>query len=487
MALTVTPADLVAAAERSDRPGLLGRHSTWERVRLGEIASVLNGFAFKSDYFNHDGSGTPLIRIRDVSRGSTETHYSGEYESQYLVNSGEIIVGMDGDFRVSVWRGTGALLNQRVCKISIRDDSLYSPAFLVYTLQGYLDAIAQATSSVTVKHLSSRSLQEIPLPLPPLAEQHRIVEALEDHISRLDTAVNLIASCAARAKGLLPRVMQKEINRPGTPVFRLDEIAEVRLGRQRSPKNHNGTQMRPYLRAANVGWQGLLLDDVKKMNFTDKEAETYRLRTGDIVLSEASGSPGEVGKPAIWGNEIKDCCFQNTLIRVRPNKGIEPKFLLYFLRSEALNGSFRKGARGVGIHHLGAAKLSAWQVPLPTRREQIRVVEALEGTVSRLENARTLLHGAKSAAEKATTLRKALFARAFTGRLVPQDPTDEPASVLLDRIRAEREAQSGSKAGKARRAPRRPRKAAAADAPPPPPPAATSDPATTAVQQELPL
>jgi len=79
----------------------------------------------------------------------------------------------------------------------------------------------------------------------------------------------------------------------------LDEIADVRLGRQRSPKNHTGSRMRPYLRAANVTWSGLELSDVKEMNFTEAESETYELRPGDVLVAEASGSASEVGKPAI--------------------------------------------------------------------------------------------------------------------------------------------------------------------------------------------
>lgn len=106
----------------------------------------------------------------------------------------------------------------------------------------------------------------------------------------------------------------------GWDVLPLTDVAVVRLGRQRSPKNHAGTHMRPYVRAANVGWSGLLLDDVKQMNFTDAEMDTYRMVSGDIVLSEASGSPGEVGKPALWSGEIEQCGFQNTLIRVRPGE-----------------------------------------------------------------------------------------------------------------------------------------------------------------------
>ncbi|MFF9566567.1 restriction endonuclease subunit S [Streptomyces sp. NPDC014685] len=173
---------------------------------------------------------------------------------------------------------------------------------------------------------------------------------------------------------------------------RLDEIAEVRLGRQRSPKNHSGNQMRPYLRAANVGWSGLKLDDVKEMNFTDDEVAVYRLVKGDIVLGEASGSAGEVGKPAIWNAEIEDCCFQNTLIRVRSIL-VDPRYLLHYLRYEALRGAFVEGSRGVGIHHLGAAKLSSWPVQVPPLAEQHRIVEALEGHLSRLDAAVRLLKG----------------------------------------------------------------------------------------------
>ena len=105
--------------------------------------------------------------------------------------------------------------------------------------------------------------------------------------------------------------------------------------------------MRPYLRAANVGWGGLRLDDVNAMNFTDAEMLTYRLEPGDILLSEASGSPHEVGKPALWDGEIKDCAFQNTLIRVRAHDAA-PRFLLYFFKHLALSGQFVQQSRGVG-------------------------------------------------------------------------------------------------------------------------------------------
>ncbi|MCV6998922.1 restriction endonuclease subunit S [Mycolicibacterium alvei] len=158
----------------------------------------------------------------------------------------------------------------------------------------------------------------------------------------------------------------------------LASIAEVKLGRQRSPQNHSGPSMRKYLRAANVGWNGLILADIKTMNFTDEEMATFQLKPGDLLLNEASGSPKEVGKPALWSGEIDDCAFQNTLLRVRPSSEVDPKYLLQFFRQQAAIGAFARGSRGVGIHHLGREALSKWQVPLPPIDEQRRIAAILD-------------------------------------------------------------------------------------------------------------
>lgn len=158
----------------------------------------------------------------------------------------------------------------------------------------------------------------------------------------------------------------------------LSSIADVKLGRQRSPQNHTGPSMRKYLRAANVGWDGLILDDVKCMNFTNAEMASFRLEPGDLLLNEASGSPREVGKPAIWQGEIDDCAFQNTLLRVRPGPDIDARYLLHFFKHEAAKGAFARGARGVGIHHLGREALARWPVPLPPLDEQRRIAAILD-------------------------------------------------------------------------------------------------------------
>jgi type I restriction enzyme S subunit len=206
---------------------------------------------------------------------------------------------------------------------------------------------------------------------------------------------------------------------------RLADVAEVRLGRQRSPKTAIGERMRPYLRAANVKWEGLDLSDVKEMAFTAAESETYELRPGDLLLGEASGSPSEVGKPGQYRGEIVGCCFQNTLLRVRFPDGLQPDFYEHFFREQAMNGKFAAGSRGVGIHHLGAAAMSDWQIPVAPLAEQVRIISAIEEAFSKLDAGEAGLRTVRLLLKR---MRETVLNAAITGRLVPQDPADSPAS-----------------------------------------------------------
>ncbi len=134
---------------------------------VGELTEILSGFAFKSEQFNNSGEGLPLIRIRDVVEGVSDTYYSGDYKSEFLVKNGDALIGMDGQFNLACWRGGPALLNQRVCKIKATDERLYQ-GYLLRFLPAVLKEIEDRTPFVTVKHLSVKSLREIEIPLPPL-------------------------------------------------------------------------------------------------------------------------------------------------------------------------------------------------------------------------------------------------------------------------------------------------------------------------------
>ena len=361
----------------------------------------------------------------------------------------------------------------------------------------YWGQISEQSAGIALQNVNAKKLAAIEIPVAPLPEQQRIVAEIEKQFTRLDASVAALrrtqanlkryrasvlrAACSgelaateaalAHAEGreyepadvLLERILAERRARweaqekrrgkykePAAPDMSelpplpegwvwatLAQLAEVRLGRQRSPKRATGPNMRPYMRAANVTWDGLDLSDVKEMDFTPAEYETYGLLAGDILLSEASGTADEVGKPAVWNGEVDDCCFQHTLIRVRAESELVP-YLFHHLLSDARTGALGRAARGVGIHHLGAQRAETWVVGIPPLADQRRIVAEVERRLSVIQQAAVVV---EASLQRAGRLRQSILKRAFAGQLVPQDPDDEPASVLLERIRVQREAE----------------------------------------------
>ena len=214
-----------------------------------------------------------------------------------------------------------------------------------------------------------------------------------------------------------------------------DQVGDVRLGRQRSPKHHVGPYMRPYLRVANVFEDRIDTSDVLEMNFTPAEFEVYQLKFGDVLLNEGQ-SLELVGRPAIYRDEVPGACFQNTLIRFRSASGINPDYALTVFLSYLHNKRFQKAARWtVNIAHLGADRLSRIEFPVPPANEQTRIVAEVERRLSVIQELQIQVEGNLKRADR---LRQAILRRAFEGKLVPQDPSDEPASALVERIRVER-------------------------------------------------
>ena len=156
------------------------------QVHIGEIVEILNGYAFDSKLFNSEGRGLPIARIRDVVRGRSETYTTEDCPSNYVIDNGDLLVGMDGEFNIAFWRGGKAVLNQRVCRVTGKP-GIADNTFLKYRLAVLLKRIENNTPFVTVKHLSSEKLKIETIELPPLPEQQRIATILSqaDRLRRL--------------------------------------------------------------------------------------------------------------------------------------------------------------------------------------------------------------------------------------------------------------------------------------------------------------
>lgn len=143
---------------------------------LTEVCDIQYGYPFDSSKFC-ESEGVPLIRIRDVTRGYSETFTTEEYSPEYLVYNGDLLIGMDGEFNIAKWGKTPALLNQRVCRLTPK--SLVDKGYLYYYMPIILKQIEAKTPFVTVKHLSAKELNKAKIPLPPLDEQQKIAAVLD--------------------------------------------------------------------------------------------------------------------------------------------------------------------------------------------------------------------------------------------------------------------------------------------------------------------
>lgn len=199
----------------------------------------------------------------------------------------------------------------------------------------------------------------------------------------------------------------------------------------------------PVLRMGNIQ-DGKL--DWADLVFTDDaaEIEKYRLKEGDVLFNRTN-SPALVGKTALFTGE-REAIYAGYLIRVRCKSELLPAFLTYCLN--APNGrsySWEVKTDGVSQSNINAKKLAAFRFDLPSTEEQAEIVRRIEAALSWINR---ITVDATSARKLIDHLDQSLLAKAFKGELVPQDPADEPASVLLDRIRAERAAAPKVKRGR---------------------------------------
>jgi len=267
--------------------------------KLGSIANILSGFAFNSNCFG-DGGDIPIIRIRDVVRGFSETYYTGDYSDTYVIDDGDLLIGMDGEFNTARWKGGKALLNQRVCKINPDPKSL-DKDYLYYLLPKELKKIEDATPFVTVKHLSVKALQAIEIPLPPLEEQRRIAAILDkaDFIRRKRKESILLMEEFLRST-FLDMFGDPVTNPKGWEIKKIEELCQLVRGSSPRPQGdarYYGGNV-PRLMVADLTRDGWLVTP-QIDSLTEEGAKLSRpIKAGTIVMA-VSGNVGVVSQLAI--------------------------------------------------------------------------------------------------------------------------------------------------------------------------------------------
>lgn len=175
---------VIPPVQRDERP--FDEQQGWVWARLGGIAQITQGFAFSSgDYSNSPADGHPLIKIGDIGSNSPEVFIKGAIDENYLVQRGDLLLGLSGSIKCSIWQGPVALLNQRIARLRpVSSDLTNDWLFLIVNFS--LGKWKAETSKLTVQNVKADQLNEAPIPLPPLAEQQRIVAKVDELMALCD-------------------------------------------------------------------------------------------------------------------------------------------------------------------------------------------------------------------------------------------------------------------------------------------------------------
>lgn len=308
------------------------------------------------------------------------------------------------------------------------------------------DAETHMTGAVGQRRVPRIFLENHSIGLPPLAEQRRIVTKLDSLTARIARA----RAELERVRTLSFRAWKSAINQ-SFQKFKCDnvplkQIAQITGGLTKNAKRSSLPLQVPYLRVANVYANELRLSDVAEIGCSEKEYKKTKLERNDLLIVEGNGSIDQVGRAARWNGEIDGCTHQNHLIRIRPYESMLSDFLLFFLESSLGRKYIETSASSTsGLHTLSISKIGNFLCPLPSRPLQDLTVKYLNLCRDRLSKKQIEIDRALALLDR---LESSLLVKAFRGELVPQDPNDEPASVLLDRIRAERAADPKPKRGR---------------------------------------
>lgn len=227
-------------------------------AKLPELCEIQYGYAFDSACFTEDNTHLPLVRIRDVKRGYSETFYSGNYPSDYVIDSGSLLVGMDGEFNIARWKGGHALLNQRVCKITAKEN--VNEEYIRFALSKALEEIENRTAFVTVKHLSAKELNQLEIDVPNYTTQTDIAKVLTQIESIISARQQQLQKLDELVKARFVEMFgDSKFNTMQWPTKKLSELCDVSSSK-RIYQNEQSTEGVPFLRISDLNER---IDNVK--------------------------------------------------------------------------------------------------------------------------------------------------------------------------------------------------------------------------------
>jgi Restriction endonuclease S subunits len=416
----------------------------WVRTKVGDVCRIVSGATPSTKEPRYWGGNIPWITPDDLSRNPAKFTSRGRrlltqegYDScsTQLVPPGSVLFSSRAPIGYVTIASVPLCTNQgfKTCVPPSGIDSSY----LYWYLRFKVPEIRSRASGTTFKEISAKRFAETELLVPPLPEQRRIVTTLEYHLSRLDAGNRFLGSAEARLRTLVDRTRDEFIDRYGSELRPLADVLREPLANGRSvPTDPNGF---PVLRLTALRKGRLDLGERKGGRWSAEEAKPFLVRQGDFYISRGNGSLSLVGRGALLSEEPDPIAFPDTMIRIRvDDKTVLPQYLQMIWDSRLVREQIEGAARTTaGIYKINQKIIEDLRIPVPSIADQQELIDRIGRLSDAVTRNESLVTRARAQADR---LRQALMAEAFSGRLAPQLPCDEPASVLLERIKTERSA-----------------------------------------------
>ncbi|MFH8617860.1 hypothetical protein ACH4E8_22700 [Streptomyces sp. NPDC017979] len=481
--------------------------SGWSWAELDDLRSaderpVTDGpFGSNLATRHYTESGPRVLRLQNIGDGvfrDVRTHISMEHFKRLTVHEAQaddlVIASLGDDLPRAciVPEDVGPAIVKADC-IRFRAHPEISTGWLLRSLIAPATKRHAAASlrGIGRARLGLNGIRSLPVPVPPAAEQRRIADALDERLARLDLIEARLRAAHARLSSLRDEVLTSALQVVGDSITSFGDVLSEPLTNGRSVPTSEDDDGFPVLRLTALTGEAVDLTQYKYGEWSIKDAQPFLVRKGDFLVCRGNGSLSLVGRGALVPTVYEPVAFPDTMIRIRTDsERVLPRYLHHVWSSPLARKQIERGARtGTGIYKVNQNLISGLRLPFPEPDEQEEIADHIDQALARVEASDRMVTGGLT---HANALRRTLLAEAFTGKLVPQDPDDEPAEDLLKRIQVEREAAEAERKA-ARRAAAQARRQSQSAAEQPdskasPPPAPTSrTPLPEGEQTTLPL